>query len=143
MERTGRWPVKTMKANTLPLRLRNGVIRASENSITIGSRFDLSGSRQFSRAIARLIQREPLRPIIDLSRTRSIDSSGFGALVSGLRRLGESGCQPVVVCANSSVRRLMDFAGVGRSFAVVDRLSDARKLLAPGASEDAPDTIAS
>jgi anti-anti-sigma factor len=119
-----------MKPNTLPLRLRNGVVRLSQESITIGSRFDLSGSRQFTRAIARLAKRNIARPIIDLSRTRNIDSSGFGALVLGLRRLAESGSRPIVVCANSSVRRLMDFAGLARSFAVVDRLGDARKLIA-------------
>ena len=130
-----------MKANTIPLRLRNGVIRASADSITVGSRFDLSGSRQFARAIARLLSHETARPIIDLSRTRSIDSSGFGALVSGLRRLSESGSRPIVVCTNSSVRRLMDFAGVARSFTVVDRLSDARKLAAPPG--DSPHAIAS
>jgi anti-sigma B factor antagonist len=133
-----------MKANTLTLRLRNGVIRASDDSITIGSRFDLSGSRQFARAIARLAERKPNRPIIDLSRTRSVDSSGFGALVSGLRRLGESGSQPIVVCPNSSVRRLMDFAGVARSFTIVDRIGEARKLSARVATGDSEtDALAS
>jgi anti-anti-sigma factor len=88
-----------------------------------------------------LLSHETARPIIDLSRTRSIDSSGFGALVSGLRRLSESGSRPIVVCTNSSVRRLMDFAGVARSFTVVDRLSDARKLAAPPG--DSPHAIAS
>lgn len=118
-----------MKTNTLPLRLRNGVIKASEDSITIGSHFDVSASRQFSRAVARLAQRKPSHAIIDLSRTRVVDSSGFGALVSGLRRLNVEGAKPIVVCANSSVRRLMDFAGIARSFPIVDRLSDARQVV--------------
>ena len=124
-----------MKTNTLPLRLRNGVIKASDDSITIGSHFDISGSRQFARAIARLGKAKPGHVILDLSRTRHIDSSGFGALISGLRRLSEYGSQPIVVCAISSVRRLMDFAGIARSFAVVDRLSDARRIIAKAAAE--------
>jgi anti-anti-sigma factor len=131
-----------MKTDTLPLRLRNGVIKTSDELVIIGSRFDLTGSRQFARAIGRLVHRKAIRPIIDMSRTRSVDSSGFGALMAGLRRLAENGSQPIVVSANSSVRRLMDFAGVGRSFAVVDRLTDARKLVARGGSGDV-DALAS
>lgn len=124
-----------MKTNTLPLRLRNGVIKATDDSITIGSHFDVSGSRQFARAVVRLAKRKPRYAIVDLSRTRDVDSSGFGALVSGLKRLNEDGAQPIVVCANSSVRRLMDFAGIARSFSVVDRMSDARQLIAKAAAE--------
>ncbi len=126
-----------MKTNTLPLRLRNGAVKASENSITIGSLFDVSSSRQFSRAVARMAARKPSHAIIDLSRTRSVDSSGFGALISGLKRLNEQGATPIVVCANSSVRRLMDFAGIARTFTIVDRMSDARKAIAKAAADNA------
>ena len=132
-----------MKTNTLPLRLRNGVIKASDDSITIGSHFDVSGSRQFSRAVARLAERKPNHAIIDLSRTRTIDSSGFGALVSGLKRLNEHGAKPIVVCANSSVRRLMDFAGIARSFTIVDRASEAHQLISKAAAADAAEAMAS
>jgi anti-sigma B factor antagonist len=125
-----------MKTNTLPLRLRNGVIKASDDSITIGSHFDVSGARQFARAVARVAKAKPSYAIIDLSRTREVDSSGFGALVSGLRRLGEHGAKPIVVCANSSVRRLMDFAGIARAFTIVDRVSEARHVIAKAAADE-------
>lgn len=131
-----------MKTNTLPLRLRNGVISTSDDSITIGSRLDIAGARQFARAVTRIAGRGPKHAIIDLSRTRTVDSSGFGALVSGLKRLSEHGATPIVICANSSVRRLMDFAGLARSFAIVDRMSDARKILSQAAA-DQTEAIAS
>ena len=124
-----------MKTNTLPLRLRNGAISASADTITIGSRFDVANTRQFARAVARMAERKPPYAVLDLSRTRSLDSSGFGALVSGLKRLNESGTTPIVVCANSSVRRLMDFAGLARSFAIVDRMRDARSIMHDGAQD--------
>lgn len=131
-----------MKTNTLPLRLRGGVISSSDDSITIGSRLDVSGARRFARAVARLAEREPAHVVIDLSRTRAVDSSGFGALMSGLRKLSESGATPIVVCANSSVRRLMDFAGIARTFAVVDRVTDARKMLSRATAEQTAATRA-
>jgi len=133
-----------MKTNTLPLGLRNGVISASDDSITIGSRLDVSGARRFARAVTRIAGRKPAHAVIDLSRTRMVDSSGFGALVSGLKRLNEHGATPIVVCANSSVRRLMDFAGISRTFTIVDRMSDARKMLSQAAAHHtATDALAS
>lgn len=133
-----------MKTNTLPIGLRKGVISASDDSITIGSSLDVSGARRFSRAVTRIAERKPAHAVIDLSRTTTVDSSGFGALVSGLKRLNEHGATPIVVCANSSVRRLMDFAGISRSFAIVDRLSVARKMLSQAAADlTATDALAS
>lgn len=126
-----------MKTNTLPLRLRNAAINASADTITIGSRFDVASTRQFARAISRMSERKPAYAVLDLSRTRSLDSSGFGALVSGLRRLNENGTTAIVVCANSSVRRLMDFAGLARSFTIVDRIRDARRIMNQGGAQEA------
>lgn len=126
-----------MKTNTLPMRLRNGAIASTADTITIGSRFDISLARQFGRALARLIERKARHAVIDLSRTRAIDSSGFGALVSGLRKLSQGGTQVILVCSNSSVRRLMDFAGLTRTFVVVERISEARRRLVDATAQDA------
>jgi anti-anti-sigma factor len=136
-------PVIDMKTQTLPLKLRNGVIKTSHDSISVGSHFNVTSARQFSRAIARMAQRKPGRAIIDLSRTRSVDSSAFGALVWGLKRLADNGTTPVIVCANASMRRLMDFAGVNRSFTIVERASDARKVPPYGGIGDGREAIAS
>jgi anti-sigma B factor antagonist len=118
-----------MKTNALPLRLRNGAVSTAADTLVVGARLDLAGARQFGRAVARLAQRRLPYAVVDLSRTKTVDSSGFGALVSGLKRLQEGGTTPIVVCANSSVRRLMDFAGLSRTFTVVERLRDARAII--------------
>jgi anti-anti-sigma factor len=119
-----------MKNNTLPLPLRKGTILASTDTITVGSSLDASGSRQFARAIARMAQRRLSHVIVDMSKTHAVDSSGFGSLISGLKKLMEADATPLVVCSDPSVRRLMDFAGVARMVTIVDRASDARRALA-------------
>lgn len=124
-----------MKTNTLPLRLRNGAISASADTITVGASLDVSSARQFARAITRVTQGRPSHVIVDMSKTRTVDSSGFGSLVAGLRKLGEFGATPLVVCSNSAVRRLMDFAGVARMTTVVDHMSEARRTLAEATAD--------
>jgi anti-anti-sigma factor len=71
----------------------------------------------------------PSHVIVDMSKTQAVDSSGFGSLISGLKKLNDAGAIPLVVCSNPTVRRLMDFAGIARMFLIVDRLSDARRTL--------------
>ncbi len=116
-----------MKTKTLPLQLRRGAMIAPPDTITVGATFDATGARRFARAVTRSAQRRPAFVVVDMSRTQSVDSSGFGSLVSGLKKLGEVGATPYVVCSNPSVRRLMDFAGVSRMFTIVDRMSDAQR----------------
>jgi anti-anti-sigma factor len=118
-----------MKMNMLSLRLRNGAIGASKDTISVEASWDVSSARQFARAITRMAQRRPSHVIIDMSKTRTVDSFGFGSLVAGLKKLGESGATPLVVCSNPTVRRLMDFARIARTITMFDRVSDARRAL--------------
>ncbi|MBV8163434.1 MAG: STAS domain-containing protein [Candidatus Eremiobacteraeota bacterium] len=115
-----------MKLRTIPLR-RSAL--AQPETIAIGVSFDVTGARRFARSVTRLAQRHPASVIVDMSQTQSVDSSGFGSLISGLKKLDDAGATSYVVCANPAVRRLMDFTGVSRMFAVVDRLSDARHAI--------------
>jgi stage II sporulation protein AA (anti-sigma F factor antagonist) len=124
-----------MKNNTLPLPLRKGTTMTSSDTIAVGSSLDVSSARGFARAIARLAQRRLSHVIVDMSKTKAVDSSGFGSLISGLKKLNEAGATPLVVCSDPSVRRLMDFAGVARMFTIVDRASDARRALAEATAD--------
>lgn len=129
-----------MKNNTLRLPLRKGtILESGSDSITVGSRLDASDARSFARAITRLAARRPAHVIVDMSKTRAVDSSGFGSLISGLKKLNEAGATPLVVCSDPSVRRLMDFAGMARMVTIVDRASDAQLAIAAAG----PDALAS
>ena len=117
-----------MKVNTLPLQRVARHIAASPDTITVGPRLDASCAKQFARTISRMADRRAPFVIIDMAKTEAVDSSGFGSLISGLRKLAEAGAGAVIVCSNASVRRLMDFAGVTRMIAVVDSTKEARSL---------------
>ncbi len=132
--RSGKHRQGNMK-DRLTMRLRKRAIPVSTDTISVGARFDAGSTRRFARAISRMADRHPAHAIIDMSKTSDVDSSGFGSLVSGLKKLGAAGITPVVVCTNVHVRRLMDFAGVARMFTVVDRMSDARRVLAAATAE--------
>jgi len=82
-----------------------------------------------------MIDRRPSYVIVDMAKMRNFDSSGFGSLISGLKKFSDAGAEPVVVCKHSSARRLMDFAGVSRTFKVVDTMADARRALADATAD--------
>jgi anti-anti-sigma factor len=82
-----------------------------------------------------MIHRRPSHVVVDMTKMTNFDSSGFGSLISGLKKFNDAGATPVVVCKHSSVRRLMDFAGLSRMFTIVDTMADARRALA-GATAD-------
>ena len=124
-----------MKNTTVPLPLRKGAMLVSPDTITVGASLDVSSTRQFARAISRMTARGPGHVIVDMSKTRAVDSSGFGSLISGLKKLNDAGATPLVVCSSPSVRRLMDFAGVARMVTIIDRLSDARRALAAATAD--------
>ena len=70
-----------------------------------------------------------------MSKLQNFDSSGFGSLITGLKKFNEAGATPVVVCKHSSLRRLMDFAGVSRMFTIVTTMTDARRALADSSAD--------
>jgi anti-anti-sigma factor len=117
-----------MKANTILLERPARAISSSLDTITVGARLDSGCAKQFARALTRLADKRTPFIIIDMTHTKAVDSSGFGALIAGFRKLAEYSAAAVVVCSNPTVRRLFDFAGVARMITIVDRLKQARQL---------------
>jgi anti-anti-sigma factor len=108
---------------------------ASSDTILVGPSLDVSSARHFARAISRMTDRRLPHVIVDMSKTQTVDSSGFGALISGLKKMNEGGSTPLVVCSNATVRRLMDFTGVSRMFTVVERTGEARQLMVQASTD--------
>ncbi|MBV8171604.1 MAG: STAS domain-containing protein [Candidatus Eremiobacteraeota bacterium] len=100
----------------------------------MGRRLDSSVGRRFTRTIARLIRSGARTCTIDLSTVESADSSGFGAVVSALRKLEEAEIHAVVVCSGSAIRKLCELTEIRRLAPVVARAEDARRLHAAVAS---------
>jgi anti-anti-sigma factor len=124
--------INDMNGKTAVLAVRRAIHAA--DTISVGRSLDSSVARRLTRSVARLIEAGARRCTIDLSAVESADSSGFGALVTALRKLEEGGVHAVVVCADSRIQKLCELAEVGRLAPVVKRTEEARRLHALVAS---------
>ena len=93
--------------------LRNNilVVRVEEK------RIDASKAPAFKDEMARCIDAGQTQLVLDLSQVDFIDSSGLGALVSCLKRLGPRGSL-VVAGATGAVSRLFTLTRMDRVFAL-------------------------
>lgn len=62
--------------------------------------------------------------VFDLSTVVFMDSSGLGALVSGLKKVGATG-SVTIAAPHRAVRKLLSLTRMDSVFRVVDRLDDA------------------
>jgi anti-anti-sigma factor len=121
------FPVEDMKTKTIQLRSAARLVPPPD-TVTVGPRFDAASVKSFTRDIGRIALRREPTVIIDMSKTKAVSSSGFGSLMSALRKLADAGSAVVVVSPSISIRRLFDFAGIARMVTVVDSLSAARSV---------------
>ncbi len=119
------FPVEDMKTKTIPLRSAARLMPPPD-TVTVGPRFDAASVKTFTRDVGRIALRREPTVIIDMSETKAISSSGFGSLISALRKLADAGSAVVVVSPSISIRRLFDFAGIARMVVIVESLSAAR-----------------
>lgn len=104
------------------------------DEIAVGPRLDAGSAKRFARSMSKLVESGSRDCIIDLSQTEAVDSSGLGSLVAAVRKVGDVGGSVAIVCANSTLRRLFEIAGLTRFVPVVSRVEDARRLLAASSS---------
>ena len=97
--------------------------------VRVGTHLDTTNAKRFARSMARLADRPSALCIIDMSDIDVVDSSGFGSLISAVRKIEEAGGAAAVVCTNPTIRRLFEVAGVTRVVPVVSRLADAQTIL--------------
>jgi anti-anti-sigma factor len=99
------------------------------DAISVGRRLDGETAKRFARSMNKLVESGSRECIIDMSATEAVDSSGFGSLVAAVRKIGDVGGAVAIVCANDTVRRLFEIAGLTRLVPVVGRIEDARAIV--------------
>jgi len=65
--------------------------------LSIEGQLDVQTVNCLRLMLDRVVERNPLRVEIDLSRLRLVDSAGLGVLIHFCKRLRLSGCSPVVM----------------------------------------------
>lgn len=99
---------------------RNGVtvVRALEK------RIDASVSGELKAKLLEAIQDGSLRIVLDISMVAFIDSSGLGAIISGLKAVGEEG-KLVVSGSTENVRAMFKLTRMDRIFSIYDSEEEA------------------
>lgn len=75
---------------------------------------DLSTAPQLREALTSLISEGHLAVVVDLSDTEFVDSTGLGALVTGLKRLRARGGEMRVVCTSPRVCKVFEITSLDR-----------------------------
>lgn len=92
------------------------------------ARLDAEEAPSFKAAIEERVQGQPSRAILDASELEFLDSTGLGAIVSLLKRMGPSGAL-AIVGAQPAVKRLLQITQLDRVFRMFDTVQDAEAAL--------------
>lgn len=89
-----------------------------------GARLDAAGAVAFKDAVAAHIAAGETRLVLDLGGVAFVDSSGLGALVALLKRLGGQG-QLVLAAVQPPVQRLLALTRLDRVLAIRETVQQA------------------
>ena len=92
-------------------------------------RIDAARAPAFKAAMAERIDRGHIRLVLDLSKVDFVDSSGLGAIVSCLKRIGPRG-NLAVAGAKGAVAKLFALTRMDRVFPLHASVDDALKSVA-------------
>ncbi|MEX0834193.1 MAG: STAS domain-containing protein [Actinomycetota bacterium] len=93
--------------------------------IRVEGDLDLHTAPRLRDHIHRLAEADVKKLIVDLIAVDFMDSSGLGALVSGLKRLREREGTMSLVCTSGSVLKVLAITGLDRAFPIFDSVDEA------------------
>lgn len=88
---------------------------------------DLYTSPSLREELLRAIEKGEQQIAIDLEGVEFMDSSGLGALVSGLKRLREKEGDLVLVSPRDAIKRILAITGLDKVFAIHASLEELAK----------------
>ena len=77
-------------------------------------RLNMVAAPRLRSLVAELVARGTARIVVDLSETESMDSSGLGALVAGLKTARQAGGDLRIAGAGPQVQAVLDLTNLGR-----------------------------
>jgi anti-sigma B factor antagonist len=99
--------------------LREQVIDARTQVITVTGEIHVSTAPEFSKRLNHAIALGKTRVILDLTSVTFIDSTGLSVLLNGLRRVRRARGRLVLVCDNPTVLRLFHITKLDETFEIV------------------------
>ena len=86
------------------------------NVLPLEGQIDLHVSPGIAASLEAMINHRPVRLVVDLSRVSYIDSSGLAVLINGMQTVENYGGRFMLAGVQSSVRSILETAGLGRFF---------------------------
>lgn len=108
-------------------RVDSFALRSSERDgcavVAVEGEVDLATAPRLREALSDAVATGHLRLVVDLTATEFLDSTGLGALVTGLKRVRAKGGEMRVVCTSARVCKVFEITGIDKVlpiFASVD-----------------------
>jgi anti-sigma B factor antagonist len=108
------------------LRPASGVIVAQ-----VSGEIDLAGSNAFTERLLSVLDEQPARILVDLSKAVYVDTYILSALVEVAKSCRPEGCELAIVCSEGRMRRALATTGLDEFVATHDTLDEALSRDAP------------
>ena len=93
--------------------------------VAVEGEVDLATAPRLREALAAVVAEGHLRVVVDLSATEFLDSTGLGALVTGLKRVRARGGDMKVVCTSPRVCKVFEITSIDKVVPVCASLDEA------------------
>jgi len=93
--------------------------------IRTDERLDAIVAPQFKDTVKKMAEESALHLVVDLAKTRFIDSSGCGALVASIRALLKNGGEMKIARPSAQAKTLFELTRLHRVFEIFDDLDRA------------------
>lgn len=107
--------------------------------LTIHGDADLRVAGELGDRLGSAIDEAPVALLVDLSGTTFLDSMALGVLLSGMKRLRETGGHFRVIASGAEVRRIFEITLLDQIFELHDSLEEALAVTDGGLGEAAVD----
>ena len=93
--------------------------------LSVSGEVDLATAPRLREALATVVAEGHLKVVVDLSDTEFLDSTGLGALVTGLKRIRARGGDMRVVCTSPRVCKVFEITSIDKVVPVYTSLDEA------------------
>ncbi len=90
------------------------------SKVVVAGEADLYTAHKFKTALASVIDGGSRKVLVDLSRVTSFDSTMLDVVEGGVRRLRQVGGEMVIVCADPSIKNIIEITLLDQNFAIFD-----------------------
>ena len=94
--------------------------------IVVSGEIDVHTAPELKERLSTLVEHGTYRLILDMEDVEFLDSTGLGALISGLKRVRAHDGSIDIVCTHSRILRIFDITRLDHVFDIYDTVDDAQ-----------------